>query len=206
VNARTVRVAAFDVDGTLTTSDCVVAFLRRISGTVPLSLKIARSPLTSGGALLRRDRDALKAAAVRAAFTGRPVGPVEHEARRFAEEVAATRLRRDTLAALDEHRRRGDTTVFVSASFELYLQPLAGLLGVDAVIGTRLNAPGGVFDGTLQGPNCRGAEKVRRLHALLVERWGSRDAVDVVAYGDSAGDRELLADADEAHWMGTYRP
>ena len=112
------RVVAFDVDGTLTTTDCVVAFLRRIAGTVPLSLKIARNPRTSGGALLRRDRDALKAAAVRAAFTGRPVTAVEHEARQFAAEIAATRLRADTHALLEEHRRRGDTTVFVSASFE----------------------------------------------------------------------------------------
>jgi phosphatidylglycerophosphatase C len=200
------RVVAFDVDGTLTTIDCVVAFLRRIAGTVPLTVRIARNPRASGGALLRRDRDALKAAAVRAAFTGRPVPPVEHEAREFAAEIAATRLRSDTHALLEGHRRRGDATVFVSASFELYLRPLAELLGVDGVLGTRLNVTEGVFDGTLQGPNCRGAEKVRRLHALVEERWGGRDEVELVAYGDSAGDRPLLADADEAHWMGSYRP
>ena len=27
--------------------------------------------------------------------------------------------------------------------------------------------------------------------------------VDLIAYGDSPGDRELLADADERHWIGT---
>jgi hypothetical protein len=30
--------------------------------------------------------------------------------------------------------------------------------------------------------------------------------VELIAYGDSSGDRELLADADIAHWVGRYRP
>jgi hypothetical protein len=47
---------------------------------------------------------------------------------------------------------------------------------------------------------------VRRLHHWLDEQCGGRSAVDLVAYGDSPGDRELLADADVAHWVGRYRP
>lgn len=200
------RVAAFDVDGTLTTSDCVVPFLRRIAGTVSLGVGIARFPLATGGALVRRDRDGLKVAAVRAAFTGRRVAEIEEEARTFAEHVASSRLRPEMRTVLEDHRTSGDTTVLVSASFEVYLRPLAELLGVDAVLGTRLSATDGVYDGTIEGTNCRGPEKVRRLHRFLDERWGSRAAVELVAYGDSAGDLQLLADADEAHWMGTYRP
>ena len=38
------------------------------------------------------------------------------------------------------------------------------------------------------------------LHAWLDERHGGRSAVEVWAYGDSAGDRELLADADHPVW------
>ncbi len=59
-----------------------------------------------------------------------------------------------------------------------------------------------MFTGDLDGPNCRGAEKVHRLHAWLDEHHGGRCGVEVVAYGDSPGDRELLADADAAHWVG----
>jgi phosphatidylglycerophosphatase C len=55
----------------------------------------------------------------------------------------------------------------------------------------------GIATGNLDGPNCRGPEKVTRLHEWL----GDRSTVNVVAYGDSAGDREMLADADEAHWV-----
>ena len=53
---------------------------------------------------------------------------------------------------------------------------------------------GDEFADGLDGANCRAAEKVRRLDAWLAERR-LQDAT-VWAYGDSAGDRELLARAD----------
>ena len=60
----------------------------------------------------------------------------------------------------------------------------------------------GRLTGELDGANCRGPEKVRRLHEWLDTAHGGRSAVEVVAYGDSPGDREMLADADEPHWVG----
>ena len=91
--------------------------------------------------------------------------------------------------------------MIVSASFELYVEPLGSLLGVDGVLATRLVTDAGRFTGDLDGPNCRGPEKVQRLHAWLDQHHGGRAAVELVAYGDSPGDRELLADADVAHWV-----
>jgi phosphatidylglycerophosphatase C len=91
----------------------------------------------------------------------------------------------------------------VSASFEMYLRPLAGLLGAHDVLAARLEVgPDGRLTGRLDGDNCRGPEKVRRLHSWLDEHAGGRSAVHVTAYGDSVGDLELLADADEARWVG----
>ena len=47
------------------------------------------------------------------------------------------------------------------------------------------------------GGNCRGAEKARRLRAYL-----HSDDVELWAYGDSAGDTELLAMADHPVRVG----
>jgi phosphatidylglycerophosphatase C len=199
-------VAAFDVDGTLTTRDCVVPFLRRIAGTAGLAAGLAKRPADLVRGAARRDRDLLKSLAAMAAFAGRGEAEVAEEGAEFAADVAAERLRSDTLETLRSHREAEDTVVLVSASFEMYLRPLATLIGADDVLGARLAAEGGVLTGELDGPNCRGPEKVRRLHGWLDEHAGGRDAVELIAYGDSAGDRELLADADTAHWVGTYRP
>ena len=77
-----VSVAAFDVDGTLTTRDCVVPFLRRFAvRPTALGGLLARSPGTIA-ALARRDRDALKVAVSEAVFRGVARTDVEREAGR----------------------------------------------------------------------------------------------------------------------------
>jgi phosphatidylglycerophosphatase C len=197
------RVAAFDVDGTITRRDCVVPFLRRVAGTATLGRRLVAQTRTVSVLASRRDRDGLKAAAAAAAFTGQPIDRIEELAQDFARSVHSTGLRNDVVTLLEHHRDRGDTVVLVSASFEVYLRPLAELLGVDDVLAARLEVgPDGRLTGQLAGPNCRGPEKVVRLHAWLDEHAGGRPGAHVTAYGDSAGDRELLADADVAHWVG----
>ncbi|NND75540.1 MAG: HAD-IB family hydrolase [Ilumatobacter sp.] len=196
-------VAAFDVDGTLTRRDCVVPFLRMVGGTARLTAQLLAAPHRVAPMLARRDRDGLKEFAANAAFRGHDAVEVGALAQRFATDVAATWLRDDMVARLTQHRERGDVVVLVSASFELYLRPLADLLGGATVLGTRLAVDiDGRFTGELLGANCRGPEKVRRLHAWLDEHHGGRRAVHLSAYGDSPGDRELLLDADVAHWAG----
>jgi phosphatidylglycerophosphatase C len=196
-----VTVAAFDVDGTITTRDCVVPFMREVTGARRIMPRLALRPDRFGAALARRDRDALKELAARAAFRGQRYDDLVAAGAEFARHVHARWLRSDTVRALNEHLERGDHVVLVSASFEVYLRPLAELLGVGDVLGTRLEVRDGVVTGELDGPNCRGAEKVRRLHDWLAAEHGGRENVRLDAYGDSAGDRELLADADEEHWL-----
>ncbi len=92
------RIAAFDLDGTLTDRDCVVPFLRRVAGTPRLVAGVAAHPIDVSKALVGRDRDAFKALATRAAFAGRPLGVLEPARRR----VRGARPRR-----LVAHRHAG---------------------------------------------------------------------------------------------------
>ena len=201
-----IRVAAFDVDGTLTVDDCVVPFLRQVAGTTALTARMLRHPIGLVTAGWRRDRDSLKAASAAAAFSSRQLGEIETMAGSFARGVYNGGLRSDVVDALNTHLQTGDIVVLVSASFEIYLEPLSDLLGVNDVLATRLEVgPDSTFTGCLDGPNCRGSEKVHRLHAWLDEKHGGRVNVHVTAYGDSPGDRELLADADVAHWVDQHK-
>ena len=198
------RIAAFDLDGTLTTRDCVVPFLRQVAGTPRLVAGVAAHPIDASRALVRRDRDAFKALASHAAFAGRALGDVEPRAEEFAAMVHTNWMRSDTVRSLDAHLQAGDQVVIVSASYAIYVEPLAVLLGAHQALATRLAVGSdGRLTGELDGPNCRGPEKIRRLYEWLDTTHGGRAMVDLVAYGDSPGDRELLADADERHWIGT---
>ncbi len=192
-------VAAFDVDGTLTRRDCVVPFMRRGTGARRIVPKLLARPDRLVPVGLRRDRDALKALAARASFAGRHHDELRRSGDEFAAEVHRHWLRDDTVGRLRDHLAAGDRVVLVSASFELYLHRFGELLGAHGVLGTRLATADGICTGALDGPNCRGPEKVVRLHRWLDEEVGGRDRVRVVAYGDSSGDDDMLADADEGH-------
>jgi phosphatidylglycerophosphatase C len=195
-------VAAFDVDGTLTTRDCVVPFMRRVRGDVAFARRIVRRTPAIAPALVRRDRDTVKAVASWAAFAGLAIDELRREGERFADLVNERHLRPDTVARLRWHREQDHVVVLVSASFEVYLDRLATLLGAGAAIGTRLEVGRDRrCTGALTGANCRGPEKVRRLHTWLDQHHGGRAMVEIHAYGDSPGDRELLGDADHPVWV-----
>lgn len=188
-------VAAFDVDGTLTTRDCVTPFLRRAAGR-RLWTTLLVHPLALVASVARRDRDRLKELACRA-LRGLASAQIDTLGTAFAREIVAGRLRADTVARLRRHRELGHTVILASASLDPYLAPLGELLGADGVVCTILErGADGRLTGRLVGRNCRGAEKARRVREWLDEA-GLADA-ELWAYGDSDGDAELLALADHA--------
>lgn len=192
-------VAAFDVDGTLTTTDTFLPFLRTVLGPAAgVTVALWSAPLAVGVALRLASRDRLKAAVCDAAFAGRRVDDVARLGADHADRIRERWLRPDTVARLRWHQAAGHRTVLVSASLRPYLDPLAVLLGVDDVVCTDLGVGSdGRHDGSLVGGNCRGPAKVTRLYDHLGGRPG-----ELWAYGDSAGDRELLAAADHATLVG----
>jgi phosphatidylglycerophosphatase C len=183
--------AAFDLDGTLTRRDTLTPFLLRAIGANRTSRAILASslPLARAAALRGPHRDIAKAALLRRVLGGLPLAPLAEAAESFADHVVASGLRPEMRARLDWHRAEGHELVLVSASPELYVTPIGRRLGFDAILATRLEVDAeGRLTGRLEGANCRGPEKVVRLR-----EWRG-DTVEVAyAYGDSAGDREMLA-------------
>ena len=198
---RTV-VAAFDFDGTLTRADSVVPFLRLVGGRARLVSGLGRRTPSVASAAVRRDRDRLKALATDAVFRGVPRSRVDAIALEHGRAIATRGLRDDVVARLGWHLQQGHRVVIVSASYEPYVRVVAEALGVADVVATRLAVDAAdVCTGAIDGPNCRAAEKVRRLGQWLTARGLTREQVELWAYGDSAGDRELLAWADHPVWV-----
>ncbi len=198
---RPTTVAAFDFDGTLSTRDCVVPFMRKVASAPRLFARLAARPLPLVAALARRDRDTIKELATRAAFGGRLADRVDAAGRDFAAQVVARGLRADTVERLRAHLDDGDRVVIVSASLQPYLDPIGVALGAHGVLCTRLAVDDdGVLTGALDGENCRAEEKVRRLSSWLTGEHLARENVHLVVYGDSAGDHALLAEADSGFW------
>jgi HAD superfamily hydrolase (TIGR01490 family) len=197
---RPLVVAAFDLDGTLTRRDTLQPFLVRAFGLPRVAWIFLRlAPLAWRVAFHRATVDEFKVRAIARLFDGAEVGRLRAVGLAHAWDVRR-RLRPAALARIEWHRAQGHRLVLASASVDLYVEPLALALGFDHVVCTRLAVAveDGCerFDGTLVGEDCTGAAKVRQIEAAL----GPLAAVELHAYGDSAGDRELLAAAREAHW------
>jgi len=185
---------AFDFDGTLTVRDSLIAFLVWRAGVLQSAMS-GLSLIPAALAYFRhRDRGRLKSAMLRAFLRGVSLETARDDAGRFAREQAKDLLRPDALTAWNAWRDRGAQLVIVTASPEFLVSPFARALGAESLIGTRLVLdPQGRLTGALDGVNCRGPEKVRRLTAA----FGA--PLDLAAaYGDTSGDKEMLATAREA--------
>jgi phosphatidylglycerophosphatase C len=200
-------VAAFDVDGTLSRRDTLLPFLQRLCGTQRLARALAANGLALSRMVAgRADRDVVKDALLVRVLAGRDAEEVAAAGATYAQFLLDhERLRPDTRHRLEEHRAAGHRVVLVSASPEVYLGPLGRHLGVDAVLASGLEVGAeGRLTGRLAGRNCRGAEKVIRLDAWLGDE--ARPGTYLYAYGDSEGDRELLARADVGVRVRPRRP
>lgn len=182
-------IVAFDFDGTLTARDSFNAFLRWRSGRARFVRLIPEALAYAG----HRDRGRIKAAAVRVFLGGVPREEVEADADAFTEAAWARLMRPDALERWRAHQAAGDVCVIVTASPELTVAPFARRLGADRLLGTPLVfSESGRVVGMDAVENCRGEEKVHRLRAVFGD-----DVRLSAAYGDTSGDREMLAIAEQ---------
>jgi phosphatidylglycerophosphatase C len=181
-------IVAFDFDGTLTVRDSFTAFLRWRAGPLGFASGAIRLAPAALRYLFDRDRGRIKAAAAGVFLGGLHRPELEALAEAFAERFAPRLLRPDALAQWREQRAAGARLVIVTASPAFVVRPFADRLAADELIGTELAFDArDRFAGAFATPNCRGPEKVVRLEA----RFGPGLRL-AAAYGDTAGDREML--------------
>ena len=194
-------IAAFDFDGTLARRDTLVPFLRRTRGTPRVVLATVRAALGPAGRT--RDRDLLKVGVIARLFRGVPAAELKAQGEAYVPTLVDL-LRPELVERVSWHREQGHAVVIVSASLGVYLRPLAERLDLDGALAVELvEGADGLLTGGLVGDlNTRGPEKVSRLKAWAAERLGPDAAFELWAYGDSAGDEELLALADHPTWVG----
>lgn len=187
-------IVAFDFDGTLTVRDSFTAFLKWRTPKRRYRAGMRRLVPAALAYLGHRDRGRIKAAAVKEFLEGVPRDQLEAEARDFAKIMAPRLLRPDAVEIWRRWRRKRAKLVIVTASPDVVVAPFARGLGADLLLGTEL-----AYDdrdrvtGAFLGANCRGPEKVARLRAVFGD-----DVRLAAAYGDTSGDHEMLAIADEA--------
>ena len=190
------KVFAFDFDGTLTTRDTLIAFIRYACGTPRFLLGfLLHAPLLVLMKLRLYSNGKTKQRLFTWFFRGMPIETFDALCQSFALSHRHL-LRPETVRLLQQALSEGSEVLIVSASIDNWVQPFFPTV---TVLGTQIEVIDGRLTGRFLTPNCYGQEKVCRILALHPDRSAYR----LTAYGDSRGDRELLAFADEAHLVSS---
>ncbi|MFT4075651.1 MAG: HAD-IB family hydrolase [Asticcacaulis sp.] len=202
-NETAKKIVAFDFDGTLTSKDSFLAFLQAAKGNLQIASALTFQPQMLLDYARTRDRGALKARLLHGLLGDISQADLEILIKAFVTRTGKSLFRPDALKTWAEHDQPDRLRVIVTASPELLVAPFGRLIGADRIIGTRLKfSEAGTLLPELTGLNCRGEEKMCRLH----EAFG--DGLDLeAAYGDTAGDTEMLAAARHGHYrVFTQKP
>ncbi|WP_219894460.1 HAD-IB family hydrolase [Aquisediminimonas profunda] len=116
----------------------------------------------------------------------------------FAAHTIARNIYPEARLLLEQERDGGAMVVIASAAHEFYLAPICDALGAHHVIGTRSTELGPVLRARINGENCYGLEKCRRIESFLTERGLSREKTHVRLFSDDYSDLPSLLFADEA--------
>ncbi len=187
------KIVASDFDGTLTSKDTLLEFIRFAKGNVHCLIGfLLFSPLIALMFMKLYPNYKSKQKLFSYFFKGMPI----EEFNRLGSDFAASSkhlLRPGGQEMIRKSREEGTEVVVVSASIDNWVQPFFPDL---KVIGTQIEVENGRLTGRFLSKNCYGQEKINR----LLELFPDRENYYLIAYGDSNGDRKLLDFADESYY------
>ncbi len=187
------RIAVFDLDGTITRHDTFLPYLRGWLRRHPRP----GSGMRASAALLRYpfgfDRGRLKSGLIRAGMSGATRAEIRSWTAEYVAGLGDLEFCPRSRATIELHRTAGDRLVLLSASVDLYVPDIGRRLGFDETICTEVAWRDGRLDGALLTENRRAREKLRCVEALRQRFPGTRFA----AYANARSDFDHLAVVEE---------
>ena len=187
------KIYAFDFDGTLTTKDTLIEFIRYAKGSMALGLGFMRyAHLLVLMKIGLYPNYKAKQKVFAHFFKDTTLDDFNALCKEFAAS-SSNLLRPNAIEAIDLATKEGSEVLIVSASIDNWVQPFFPQV---KVVGTQIEVIDGKLTGRFLSKNCYGQEKVNRILSL----YPNRQDYHLTAYGDSRGDKEMLAFADESHF------
>lgn len=187
------KIYAFDFDGTLTTKDTLIEFIRYAKGSMALGLGFMRyAHLLVLMKIGLYPNYKAKQKVFAHFFKDTTLDDFNALCKAFAASSSHL-LRPNAIEAINHAIKEGSEVLIVSASIDNWVQPFFPQV---KVLGTQIEVIDGKLTGRFLSKNCYGQEKVNRILSL----YPNRQDYHLTAYGDSRGDKEMLAFADESYF------
>lgn len=187
------KLAIFDVDYTITKKETLMELFKYVIKEDKKNIKFIPRALYSGLMYIIGVYDEKK---VKETFLKFLDGSEEKEMKemvnRFYKNRLSKLLYKDSLEMMKKLKGEGYDIYLISASPEFYLYELYAIPEVDKIIGTRFDFVDGKFNRRMNGENCKGEEKVKRLKEVLDEEGIEVDFANSYMFSDSLSDLPLL--------------
>ncbi len=188
------HLALFDFDGTISTKDTTWDFIFRSCGSRRAIGGIIRLvPVSIAYSMKRIKHHDAKQAVIRHFFGDWEKEAFIEAARIYARHVVPSIIRPEALNRINWHKSQGHTVAVVTGSLEILLSDWCSGLELD-LIATGLDLESTQIG--LSTRNCFKEEKARRIR----DKYAIESFECIYAYGDSNGDREMLALADRRYY------
>jgi len=116
----------------------------------------------------------------------------------YADKVLATNMRPGARARIAQDKAEGYRLLIASASYRLYVEPIARRLGFDDVIATdHFGQDLDYVRARIAGENCYDVAKLRMIEAWMKAQGIERARAHLRAYSDHVTDAPMLGYADE---------
>ena len=185
-----------DFDGTITTDDSLIRFIRFVVGDTKFMWGIIfLSPMLIVYKLKILPNYKAKQYMLSYFLKGMSEKKFMRVASEYSLNHIDTILRPKAMEKIAWHKEQGHKIVIVSASIECWLKPWCDKNNLD-MIGTKIEIKSGIVTGKFLTKNCYGIEKANRVR----EVYNLSEYAHIYAYGDTRGDKELLELADESFY------
>jgi HAD superfamily hydrolase (TIGR01490 family) len=190
-------IAFFDFDGTITTRDTLLEIIKYKHGKTKFYLGfLLHSPYLVAYKAGIISNQTAKEKVLKLFFGRMTVDQFRQCCESFAAEKIPGLLRKKALKEIEQLKKAGAEVVIVSASPENWLQPWCATLNLP-LLATQLEVSKEKITGKIKGNNCHGEEKVRRIK----EAYDLSAYKEVYCYGDTSGDKPMLALATHAFYQ-----
>ena len=187
------KLAIFDIDYTITRKETLMEFFKYIVSKDIKNIKFLPRALYSGAMYGIKVFDERR---VKECFLKFIENIDEAElaklTKSFYDERISKILYKDAVDMIKKLKNEGYMVVLISASPEFYVKEFYAIKEVDLIIGTKFAFEGGKFIRKMDGKNCKGEEKVRRLNEVLKEKKIKVDFKNSYMFSDSLSDKPLL--------------
>ena len=189
------KLYCFDFDGTITKKDTMFSFLK-FYNKQKFYLNFAKHlPFFIMLKLNLAKAERVKENFISSILKGEKEKKIQQKATSFFEENYPSILREKALNFIQNIDRNDSECYLVTASLDIWVKPFSEKLNLK-LLSTQAKFKNGIYIGKFATKNCNGIEKVHRIKEIIKNQSFDK----TIAFGDTSGDKEMLAWADENHY------